>query len=146
MSELRRAAPADIPAIVAIGEESLSSEKAARQIAHSEDEMAVYAAAFIRRVPEQCAFVLDDGGEVIGFIFVLVSKSPISREIVGKKMSWIVRPGREGEGLRLLRAAEAWAAAMGATRFLASLPSANPREVMMRLGYEPFETVYERRL
>jgi GNAT superfamily N-acetyltransferase len=130
----------DVPDIVAIGMETLAGELAYQAIHGDEALMAAHVETFLDD-PARIALVADDGG-INGFILAMVAQSGISRELSGVKMSWAMKPGGKGAGVRLLRAAESWAKKNGARRFLVSIPS--PHASMAREGYAPFETVYQK--
>jgi GNAT superfamily N-acetyltransferase len=87
---------------------------------------------------------------VVGMIGVSVLAHPIDGAIVGSEVAWWIEPDFRGgsAGVRLLEAAEAWARAMGATRFQMVAPALNPRvgEFYRRRGYAEVETTWQREL
>jgi N-acetylglutamate synthase-like GNAT family acetyltransferase len=131
----------DMPEIISIGRKMLENEMP--DIKHTADYLRSYVAAFME-VENRLALVLEIEGTVTGFILASIFPSPLSGELVGVKNSWVMK--HKGQGMILIRAAEAWAAAKGAKTWIASLPGETSRKVMERMGYKMLEINYEKPL
>ncbi len=142
---IRPAVEADIPEIVSICETVLAGELAKLEIAHERKHLDAYFRSFVGK-EGKAIFVCDLNGAVGGFILASAFPSAVSGETMAMKNAWIMLPKYRGHGTALLRQAEKWAAAKGATIFYATLPNPMPHVAMQRLGYKPHETIYKRKL
>src|SRR5262249_41948409 len=111
------------------------------EITHTTDYLQSYVAMFFEG-EHRIAIVLEIEGTVTGFIFASIFPSPFSGELLGIKNSWVMK--HKGQGMILMRAAEAWAASKGAKKWIASLPGEIPRKVMERMGYTSLEINYQK--
>lgn len=95
-------------------------------------------------------FVAEREGEIVGFIAgFLAQEHPVSGECIASECAWYVEPQhRHGTlGVRLLDAFEGWALSHGAERVEMIAPYASDVGAFyQRRGYEPVETVYQRRV
>jgi GNAT superfamily N-acetyltransferase len=96
--------------------------------------------------PDGVVLVSDPASRLTGMIGVLVYDHPYSGERTGFDLFWWVEPEARGHGVRLMRAAEAWARDRGATRMQMVAPTARVGLLYQRLGYHAIETAFQRRL
>jgi GNAT superfamily N-acetyltransferase len=87
-------------------------------------------------------------GALVGMILMVIYAHPFSGERVASELAWWVDPEarRSGAGVRLLRAAEKWAAEHGAAAIQMIAPNVEIGTLYGRLGYRPMETAFQRSL
>jgi len=141
---IREAVAADVDALVAMGERFLGSVYAAK--------IRVSAAALRRTAegliasPDAVVYVAEVHGAVIGMMGLMRYQHPMSGELTASEVMWWVDPERRGSGLRLFRVGEAWAQASGATVIQMIAPSLEVERFYARVGYEPVERTFQRRI
>lgn len=96
-------------------------------------------------------WVLVDEAEVVGFIGIVVVPLPSTGELAGIECAWWVDPPyRLGAvALELLRRAETWAVAQGATVLHLTQPAIGADRLVTlyrRLGYQVLETTWQKRV
>jgi GNAT superfamily N-acetyltransferase len=111
----------------------------------SDTAIASFAASLVDD-PSRICFVLRDGPKIAGCIAMALAVNHYSGELHAQKLGWYVEPSHAGHGLKLLRAAERWAAARGASSLLASSPAKRLSRVLSGLGYKPMEMIYRKEL
>ena len=85
-----------------------------------------------------------DEHSMVGMFGVIAMPDICSGSIVGSDLFWWVSPDSRGTtGLKLLRAAVAWAREQGAERFVLVAPDERAERLYERLGYKKTETAYE---
>lgn len=85
-------------------------------------------------------------GVLVGMIGLLLFENPITGEATASELFWWVDPECRGQGVRLLKRAEAWAKASGAEQLHMVAPTAAVGELYDRLGYEFLEATYRKAL
>lgn len=98
------------------------------------------------RSPDGIVLVSGSDASISGMIAVIVYPHPFSGERIATELVWWVDPEARGDGIRLLRAAEAWAREVGAVRMQMVAPDERVGALYRRMGYEPVETSYQRSL
>lgn len=97
--------------------------------------------------PDAGFIIAVDEDVVIGLLVLLLYDNLISGERGAAEVCWYVRPARRnGLGVRLLEAAEAWAAEHSARVMQMISPDQRFGSVYFRRGYSPVHRVFERRL
>ena len=96
--------------------------------------------------PRGCVFVAEVDGVITGGICGHVFVHPMSGERVASELGWWVEPHSRGPGIRLLKAFETWASVAGASAIQMVAPNARVAAFYARVGYEPIETTYQRRV
>ena len=91
-------------------------------------------------------FVAEKDGASVGMLGVAVAPHLMSGDLMASEVFWWVEPRARGLGLKLLRAAERWARAEGATVLQLVAPDAAARTLYERLGFVQIETAYQRTL
>jgi GNAT superfamily N-acetyltransferase len=142
---IRRATAADVPRVL---------EMAARFIAETPyrdliGASATHLADVLENVmADEYGVVLLSGTDAIvaGMIVVIVRPHPYSGESTAFELVWWVDPESRGDGIRLLRAAEAWATERGVTRMQMVAPDVRVGALYERLGYQAIEVAYQRSL
>ena len=88
----------------------------------------------------------DETGEIDGTLGGVVYPEPYSGTLIATEFFWFVKQARRGEGLKLLRAFEAWARAKGCAQIrmahLVDVMPAKLEKVYRRFGYTPAEVLY----
>jgi len=136
---------ADLDAIVAMGQRFRQSTGYQALIPENLPQMRHLAAALIDR-PGGVVLVADRAGTLCGLLGLLVYPHYLSGEMVGGELFWWVNPEARGIGLRLLRHAEMFARAHGAAAIQMIAPTPEVEALYTRLGYQPVERLYQRRL
>ena len=142
---IRHATDADLPAIVAMGRRFLAETAYQGRIGENPQQMETLAATLINR-DDATLLVSEGGGELDGMIGIIGFPHPISGELTVGELFWWTTPEHRGAGVRLLRAAEAWAKAQGAKRMQMIAPTERVGQFYARVGYEAVETVFQREL
>lgn len=90
--------------------------------------------------------LLEKADRVVGMIAVIAYDHFISgQRVVGEVVYWVEAAAR-GLGLRLLKAAEAWAKTEGAVLMQMISPEPRVDALYQRLGYAPIERIFQRAL
>lgn len=144
---IREARSDDLPRIVAMFAEFVSSTQYARYVGNDP----VHSAAMMERLiadKDKALFVVDSEDGVIGMLGVMVFTQPFSGETIASELFWWLDPKHRGHGVWLLRRAENWARFKGATRISMMAPADKPRvaETYEAIGYSFVEKVYQRDL
>lgn len=144
---IREARPEDLPRIVAMFAEFVSSTQYARYVGNDP----VHSAAMMERLitdEGKALFVVDSEDGVIGMLGVMVFTQPFSGETIASELFWWLDPKHRGHGVWLLRRAENWARSKGAARMNMMAPADKPRvaEIYEAIGYSYVERVYSRDL
>lgn len=142
---IRPATSDDLPAIVAMGRRFLAETAYQGRIADNPAQMEALAASLIAR-EDATLLVSEGGGELDGMIGIVGYPHPISGELTVGELFWWTTPEHRGAGVRLLRAAEAWAVAQGAKHMQMVAPNERVGKFYERVGYAPVETVFQREL
>ena len=90
--------------------------------------------------------VSDHDGVLTGMLGAYVFEHLVSGERTASEMFWWTEPESRGDGVKLLRYAERWAAGRGAMRFQMIAPTDRVGKFYEALGYEMVETTYQREL
>jgi GNAT superfamily N-acetyltransferase len=96
--------------------------------------------------PARMCFVLRDGGRIGGCIGLALAVNHYSGELQAQKLGWYVEPAYAGHGLKLLKAAERWAAGRGAKSLIAASPTPRLSRALNALGFQPMEMIYRKDL
>jgi GNAT superfamily N-acetyltransferase len=140
---IRPATVADVPRLVEMGAHFISTTGYRALLPVNEAQLA---ALMARLLADGAIFLLAADTEVVGAIGLYLFLHPISGEQVASEVFWWVEPDSRGDGLRLLREAERWAAAQGATLLQMIAPTEAVERVYLHRGYVPVERLYQRRL
>lgn len=142
---IRLAVKADIPRLVKMGLNFISSTSYRDFIDGNPDALAILMARLIQH-EEAGLFVLERDGDVIGMIAGHLFTHPISGQRVGGEVFWWVEPGSRGVGSELLDRIEAWFTAMGCRKSQMIAPNDAVGRFYERRGYRRVETTYQRDL
>lgn len=148
----RRAAPTvreatvdDIPRLVQMGQRFRLETGYASRIAENTGQMSALSERLIAG-EDGLLLVSDREGIVTGMLGVLVFPHHLSGALVAGELFFWVEPDHRGHGVRLLKQAETWARANGATAFHMMAPSPEVERLYQRLGYTVLpEVTYEKR-
>lgn len=142
---IREATLADVPRLVEMGTHFLASSTYGQCYSTNPTQMVTTITNLITS-PDACGLVAEVGGLVVGMIGVVVGSHPLTGDRLAVEMCWWVEPTARGVGMRLLRAAERWAVAHGATGMQLGAPTQEVAQFYERLGCVLVERVYYRRL
>ena len=144
---IRLALHGDIPRAVAMGRRFIAETSYRGGMADNPDRLAETAARLIDG-EDSALFVADESDTIIGMIGVYTYTHPYSGERFATELFWWVDPEKRGTGVRLLRAAEAWARTQGVRSLQVVAPRSNERlgAIYERLGYTRLETCYQREI
>lgn len=137
----------DVPRLVAMFQQFVETSQYAQYIGND----ATCSASAIQRMVESddaAIFVRETEHGVVGMLGVSVSVQPFSGERIAAEHFWWLDPKHRGYGGWLLKRAEKWAKAKGATRMMMMAPVDKPRvaETYARLGYAEVERIFQRDL
>lgn len=145
--QVRPATHADMPAMLKLGQEFLTTTPYAAVLANNPDKMVATCGELIDS-PAGAVFVstdLDD--QVTGLIGLKCFEHPLSGERTVGELFWWVSPTARGRaGLALLRRAERWAKEMQAVKIQMVSPSVETSQLYEKLDYVPIEISYQKAL
>ncbi len=140
----REATPADVPALVAMGERFLASVYA--QLVHANaDSLRAFSTGLLAS-PDAVIYVAEIDAVVVGMMGLMRYMHPMSGEPTVSEVMWWMDPDARGSGVRLFRVGEAWARAQGATVIQMIAPTPDVASFYTRVGYVPVETTYQKRI
>lgn len=139
---IREATPADLVGLVAMGREFLHTTAYAALIADNPAQMESLASSLID-ADRGVVLVADHGGELTGMIGIIVTAHHLSAEPVAMEAFWWA--STPGDGVRLLKASEAWARSHGAVAMQMVAPDERVGALYARMGYRLIEHGYMRR-
>jgi GNAT superfamily N-acetyltransferase len=142
---IREATIADVPRLVDMGVRFIEGGAYGWHITPNREAMAKLAENLIS-VDHGHVIIYEQNGAAIGMIGVIATHHPYSGEPVMSEMFWYVEPEHRGAGVRLLRAAEDWAREHGIRDSIMISPSPKVSAFYQRLGYEPLEEQFIKRL
>ena len=145
---IRRATAEDIPAIVTMAQTFAASPLYAAHVTVSVPHLTRLIASFLVNEDALALIAARDDGSLVGMIGMLICEHPVSGQRVATELAWWVDADTRGVGLgvKLLRAAEAWAAERGAEAMQMGAPTERVGEFYQAMGYARVETSYQRRL
>ncbi len=146
VTTIRRATFADLPRIVAMGERFLREVYAGRLTHPPDPERLRATAMWLLEDCDRAVFVAELDDKVIGMLGLFLHPHPFTGEQAASEMFWWVEPEHRGSGLKLLRAATAWAREAGATLLQMVAPGADVARAYEAMGFTKVETSYARRL
>lgn len=139
---IRHATLADVPRLVEMGRR-FHAEAYQDTLAENPTQMAVMARRLITD-EHGVIFVAETDGRLVGMIGMLVYAHHLSAEWTAGEVMWWIEPEARGSGVRLLKAAEAWARDQGAQKIQMIAPNARVGTLYTRLGYVPIEVAYQK--
>ena len=147
MIRFRKADAFDVPRLVEMLREFVTSTKYRKFVGESAEALETFLQSLLAN-PDAAVFVAHRDEQVIGMIGVLAYAHPMSGERCAGELFWWLDTNDRGAGGWLLRRAERWARAAGATNLQMIAPSDNPRvaEMYETLGYEEVERAFHKRL
>lgn len=144
---IRPATDVDIPRLVEMGTRFISETTYRDRITNSPDAMLALAERLLTGGDDATVLVADRAGAVVGMIGLVAFAHHISGErVVGEVCWWVDPEARGSAGVRLLKAAEQWARARGATAIQMIAPTDDVARIYLALGYVPVETTFQRNL
>lgn len=142
---IRRATEQDVDAIVALGREMVATTGYHVFVGFDEARVAHVTRDLIAN-PDAALFVAERDGLVTGMLAMLVYAHPFSGDRIAGEVVWFMDPAKRGDGVRLLKAAEAWAKTTDAVAVQMIAPTERVGDFYRAVGYAPVETAYQRRV
>jgi GNAT superfamily N-acetyltransferase len=142
---VRDATVADIPRLLVMGRRFRAETVYATRLPDNPDQMRALGERLIT-TPEGLLLVADQGWDLVGMIGVFLFVHHFSGLLTAGEVFFWVEPEHRGYGVRLLRRAEQWAAAHGATTMQMIAPTPEVGQLYDRLGYHALEVAYEKEL
>lgn len=142
---LREATAADLDRLVEMGEHFIDQSVYRTKLAKNAEQLRALAAQIIAS-PDGVVLVAEDADSLVGMLAAIVYAHHMSGERIAGEVAWWVEPSHRGVGLRLLRRVEQWAHEKGAVSLQMIAPTADVETLYQRLGFEPVERTYQRRL
>jgi GNAT superfamily N-acetyltransferase len=142
---IRRATEQDIPRLIEMGQRFVA-ETEYRDLVDAKPEQLEHTISLMLASPANVVLVSESKEAVTGMLAAVVYEHPFSGTLTGSELVWWVDPEARGDGLRLLRAAEAWAKDAGASRMQMVAPNEKVATLYRRLGYVEMETAFQRSL
>lgn len=140
---VRRATKEDIAAIVTMGERYCREDRKEEPAA---DHIEAHVRAMMSAESVIVLVATDKDGGVIGTAMYMVHPDPLTGKMTCLKVHLYVLPEHRGHGIALMREAEHWANAQGATELIGSASDERAACLMRALGYEALETKFRKRL
>ncbi len=143
---IRPAVTGDLPAVLDLAER-LCAESAFQRGTVLDRGQAALVAETLLASPLSTLLVADVNGSLVGMLGLAAYPHLLSGALRAGEVCWWVNPeARDGVGMRLLRAGEAWARAIGVTVCELIAPTPTYERVLRRQGYIGMGRVCERRL
>ena len=140
---IRTATREDVPALVAMGERFADSPDYRLVLRNNPDQLAITAEMLVTS-EIGTMLVLESDRQLVGMIGMVCMPHFLSGELFAGEVCWWVDPEHRGGGLRLMKAAEAWALARGALTIQMIAPNARVGQLYERLGYTWTESMYQK--
>jgi N-acetylglutamate synthase-like GNAT family acetyltransferase len=141
---IRKAVPADIPAISALMAEKVPGflNKGVRFSPSTYEEQV---SKFIISGEENAVCLVSDvGNEVAAVILAYVIAHPTIGEVIGGEATWAAHKRFAGHGRKVLSAAEDWFRARGATRFFVNCNNDRTARLLELSGFTQTERTFEK--
>lgn len=146
---IRHAVESDVPQLVKMGQDFLRSTAYQGLIPENLSAMESAARMLIDRTPDTGVILVADVGTpvdsaLVGMLGLVLTAHPISGESVASELWWWVDPAFRGiTGIKLLRAAQQWAIALGANKIYMIAPDADVETLYRKMGYRKIEVGYQ---
>lgn len=142
---IRPAVASDIPRLVEMGLHFIRSTSYAQTLRENPAQMAKTATSVIA-AQNGVVLVAEDSSGLVGMIGLMAFPHHLSGDLVAGELFWWQEPSARGAGVRLLKAAEAWAREQGALMLHMIAPTGQVGRVYQRLGYQSCEIAYQKEL
>ena len=142
---IRPATMQDVPALVAMGQQFAQTEMYRDVLRENPEQMAILAGNLIDH-ENGAILVIERDDMLVGMIGILCTVHFLSGELCAGEVFWWVTPGKRGDGVRLLRAAESWAMVRGAKTLQMIAPTERVGQFYDRMGFTRIETGYQKAL
>lgn len=143
---IRLATAADIPAIVQMALHFGATPDYAQKIRIDAATVGRLTETLLQN-PDALVLVFgEEDQDPTGLLAVLLFPHLMSGELIASEIVWWMEPTRRGEGVQMLREAEAWAREKGAAALQLIAPSDRVGRFYERTGYSWVEASYQKRL
>jgi GNAT superfamily N-acetyltransferase len=143
---IREATVSDVYAMMSMGEEFVNQTQYRNVISFNEESAFDLALNMIKN--PNALLLVSERDEVDGMIGMMIYDHPLSGQRMSMEAFWWMRPeARSGlAGVRLLRKAEEWVRSKGVKWMHMIAPDERVGKFYTRLGYEPVETHFYKRV
>lgn len=142
---IREAVTADIPRLVEMGLQFIRESRYQAFVRENPAQIAVLASALIDG-REHTMLVAERDGRIVGMLGLHTSPHVISGDRVAGEVVFWVDPSAKGVGIRLMHAAERWAANHGAIAIQMVSPTEKTDTLYERCGYAAVERAFQKTL
>lgn len=142
---IRPAVPSDVPRIVEMGSHFRDESEYAELLTDNPAQREAMAVRLIEGA-DSIVLVSEDGGRLTGMIGLLLYAHHLSAELICGEVFWWVEPEARGAGIKLLRAAEKWAAVNEAKKLQMIAPNSRVGRLYERFGYQLIELNYQKQV
>ncbi len=143
---IREATMADVPTLVLLGHEFLTTTGYHTILSDNPAQMEAMATQLVME-DTGVVYVSDHAGTLTGMLGMVIFRHHLSAEPTAGEVFWYVAPDARGDGLRLVREAERWARAHGATKMQMVAPNGTDvGKLYARLGFDAIEIAYQKDL
>lgn len=142
---IRQATAEDLGTLVEMGLRFIASTSYRGRLAANPGQIAHLMQGLIW-ADDGTLLVAEDDGKIAGMIGVCIYVHPISGERIAGELFWWMQPEQRGDGVKLLKAAEAWADEKCAVRMQMIAPDEKVAKAYQALGYGRLEEVWQRDL
>jgi hypothetical protein len=140
---IRDATPDDIPRLVEMGTRFLTESVYSGKVLVN-PEAITRTMGLLLASDVGALFVSELDGVVTGMIGLMVFEHPFTGQRAAQELFWWVEPEHRGNGLKLLKRGEQWAAAAGAQHIHMVAPTPAVGHLYERLSYGYLEAVYQK--
>ncbi len=138
---IRPATRADIPEIVDLGERHWGESRYGQWMAADRQTMVALARGLMA-LPNALVLVDERDERLVGTIGVIITPHIYCGQGVMSELFLYVDPDKRGNGVRLVRRAEKWAADQGIRHSTMTAPDERVAALYERMGYAPLEVNY----
>lgn len=143
---IRFATEADTQALIALGLAFVRESTYAAHVAENPAQIE-RVIAYLLAQPNATILVAERDGVVIGLIGLAIVPQLWSGVLTAGELAYFVHPDHRGSiGVRLMKAAEAWAGEHGAQAMSMIAPTEQVGQFYARMGYTALETNYTKRI
>ena len=139
---IREAVIADIPHLTVMGLHFVRSYSSSGLIEENPD--AIFDMMLRLVESDQAVVLVAEAKKPIGMLGAHLLHHPMSNEFIATELFWWVEPMHRGNGIKLMRAFEAWAKKKGARKLHMSAPNEKTGRIYTAAGFRKLEESYQK--
>ena len=139
---IRFAEPADLPVLVEMAEEALTTVPRYKGVMPPNRESLVVTFSNLIRSQEVFFVVLGDAGAPFGMLAATSGRHSLTGLLTVNEALWYVSPKKRGNGMTLLRAMLAWGESIGAESYQVGSTSKRVDKILKRFGFQLLESIF----